>query len=92
MSQSNTTSNVYSSGAGTRRPSNAASLGTQRATSDVEEKEERALELQIRLVSGDKFTIHANIEDLVWDVKQKVRGRSDRSNTAALSTSIYTCY
>lgn len=77
MSHINTTNNTYSGVAGSRRQSNAASLVThpQGATSDAEtkeEKEERDIELQIRLVNGDKFTIHANIEDLVWDVKQKV--------------------
>lgn len=76
MSHSNhNASNVNTNGSA-RRMSNVASSGAlQRVTSDVEpkeEKEEREIELQIRLVNGDKFTIVAHIEDLVWDVKQKV--------------------
>jgi hypothetical protein len=52
-------------------------------TSDVEpkeEKEEREIELQIRLVNGDKFTIVAHIEDLVWDVKQKITAQQGYTN------------
>ena len=71
---SNNTNNSYTNN--TRRMSTTLPLGANlsRVTSDqaVEEKTEREIELQIRLVSGDKFTIVANIEELVWDVKQKV--------------------
>lgn len=77
MSNHNT-GNVNTNGAA-RRVSNAATNGadqrvtTSDPTSAKEEKEARSIEVQIRLVNGDKLSVVAHGEELVWDLKQKVR-------------------